>query len=292
MPIPLELREEAEASPTPAYALVALYDGATLYPIDYFNCVEEMLELPRAYELRLWDLNSHLARSLPLSTDCSPVVTVLSGDTLAERLVEIGFTGQDTSILINDSNSWIDGTYVRVPVTLASGVIDSIWSDDLVRGFKVWFNGKLCNCTYPFYGKDSAILGYPASVKGRVMSFFYLENSGEEYLIGSAIEWAQKRWRPRKLRGTEIMLNGCAMCGSTKWSHANRGLCKSCEANLPYYFQNNSDGNWIAPSPQRSKKRLKVSWRAELLNVVQYKHKGCTLEARADGCWRFNNTNS
>lgn len=292
-PIPLtaEVKLDLTFTSTPKFTVVGYIYKSWLFPFDFFNSFKEYTKIEHStlsYPERVKELNRHLDRSMPVCMDGSKVSIVEDEHGIRNALINsIGNSGSST-VLITDENSSTTGQALKIDCRIANGVIEDLWSqEDKILGFTVWFNGSIHNCAYEFTGKERALLNNVSSLKNRVVSFYYVKVGIYSYLIGKEVLWHQGRWRTTRLRGTYIWIDKCALCGDTKWKHVNHGFCKSCEANLPYYFTKYGTDTWILPSSQMTAKRKASSWEPSLLNAVKYMHKGTLIEANETGAWRF-----
>lgn len=288
-----KVKLEADISTSPRFTLGGYHCRDEFFPFDYFSCKEEVEDYLEGrevtpYAVRIEGLNNHLTNNLVVLTDDSPLALVSSEDELPHALNKVIGSAKWADILITDNNSLRSGVTHKVTCRVATGAIAEMWIEEgQAKGVKIWFNGVIAECGYTFKGKENSLLSNPDSIKGATFEFFYIKIGGNSYLIGNAIRWGQKRWRTRKQRATFIDIDKCILCGGTNWRHANHGICSSCEANLPYYFEKYGVGTWIEPSGQMQKKRWASSWEPSLLNAAKYRHKGNLLVADEDGRWQF-----
>lgn len=284
---------EIDLSTTPRFVLAGFMSKNQLFPVDYFNSWEDALEHLKGnssvtYEERIQSLNDYLSRSMLVNTSGAASYVFNSSESLEEALSPLlkGFSSGD--ILITDASTSKSGDAYRVEFNLAKGIIEDIWADEgYAKGFLVWFNGSLINCTYRFVGKEQALLAAKDAIKGRVLNFHTVKLNNTVCYIGSGVLWQQRRWRHKKLRGSDTWIEKCILCGDTRIKHSNNGMCVSCESNLSYYLKKAGPDAWISPSRQMNNKRKANLWNPSLLNLAKYVHKGLLLEADAEGKWRF-----
>lgn len=279
------IRLEANLSVTPRYSIGGLTDGEGYYPFDYFDENCDVTE----YVNRAEGLARHLDRSVLIATDSSNVSVSYDETDICNAIVDVVRESNWSDLLVTDTDSLRSGRMFKVTCRIATGIIEEVWlSDGKAKGFIIWFNGEKRNCTYKFVGKDSALLGSSASLSGKVLDFYYLTLGTTEYLIGKSILWGHAKWRKKKLRGTEIELTKCVLCGDDSHDHSSHGMCKPCERNLGYYLTKYGANTWVTPSPQMQTKRWRNSWKYNALNNVAYSYKGHLLEANEGGEWKFN----
>lgn len=282
-----QVKLDLKLSTTPRFVTAGFFDEDTYYPTDYFSSWEECAEYMEGddaatYSYRLSNLNSFLDRSILVYSDSTKAILADNEQSMFDAINKLAKEGT-TDILVSDVNSTRTGESYRLVGRSATGIIEEVDETSV----SLWFNGKLLKCAYKFEGKEQALLASPEVLKNKVMEFYFVNVGNTEYCFGKGIGWHLPRWRERRLRSSKIWIDKCAMCGSTKHKHANRGVCKSCEANLYYYFVRYGVDTWIQPSPQMASKRYLSVWESSILNIVEYKYKETTLESREDGCWRF-----
>jgi len=284
------IKIDIKLSTTPRFAVAGFYDSDTYYPTDCFSYWESCAVYLKGIDLdqhlysnRISDLNNFVDRSMLVHTDSSKSYFATSEQEVIDAIADLAKGSMISDILVLDSESTRTGEAYRIICRTASGIIESV-SENYIS---VWANGELVNCYYKFEGKEQALLTAPELLKDRVMEFYYVKIGNTEYSIGKGVCWHRERWREMRLRGTNIWIDKCALCGSTQHKHANRGVCISCEANLHYYYDTYGVGNWIQPSQQMIKKRYESVWKPSALNLVKYRYKGTTLEANETGEWRF-----
>ena len=289
-----EIKLDMGISINPRYTIAGVSDGHNIYPFDFFNSWAECNkylskeEIETPYPIRVYNILNFTKRNLTINVDSSPIVVIRDEDDLRDALIKVVGSMKLSELLISDAQSLATGKVFRVTCRVSLCKIDSIWlENDEPMGFIAWFNGERIKCIYSFDEKENAILSNLSIIKGLLMDMYYIVIGEKDYFIGKSLLWGAQGWRTRKLRGTDIEILGCALCGDVRWSHANRGICKSCESNMPYYFNKYGPNVWIEPSLQMKRKRWRSSWKYSVLNKVGYKHKGTILEAKESGEWMF-----
>ena len=194
-----------------------------------------------------------------------------------------------THLLVSDSNSGTEGEALTVECRTTQGRVEELWVDEgKVLGFKVWCNGELKPCAYLFSGRENSLLNTPRLIENKLVSFYYFDLGGAVYLVGREILWDERGWRTNRVKGVGIHVEKCALCGSQRWPHQNKGFCSGCVWNLPYYFKKYMPGEWIKSSKQMVNHRHAGCWNYSLLNTVRYRYASRYLiEGRENGDWRF-----
>lgn len=283
---------------TPKLALLgfagALPSGRTiLHPIDYFGSMKEFrlyrkgrAELP--FEQRIRELRTFQAGNFLTQVTTQYVGFANSEQEVLPELVKAMCGSGYNQAVISDQDTARTGRAFTAGVSTTVGVIESFLVENgQAAGFQIWFNGALFPVAFDFSGRNNALLHDIAPCKGKLLEFLYLHVGAESVGVGTKILWDAPLWRPKRMKHRGIYIEKCALCGSVTNPHARRGVCKSCERNLYQIFDQYGPDNWIIPAKPTREKRLKSCWEPRLLNTVRYVHKGCLLEAREDGCWRF-----
>lgn len=286
------MRRDMLALPTPKGFWPGYFDNAGhFYAVDSYPGLEVYRDAQgqtedlavRSKSLELW----RQVVLLHLSNEPFTVVEDEAG--LGDALRHVMADSPGVHLVISDGRTAYSGDAFTVECRTTQSTIHSLWVDDgKAKGFNVWCNGVLRQCLYSFPGKDASLLGSPDFIKRRQLEFFYFELGSDVYLVGKRILWDAEGWRKQPRKDTGVFVEKCALCGSTKWQHQNRGLCCSCIWNMPRIFERYGTGVWIPPSRNFINLRHEGCWHYTLLNLTQYRHAGrYYLEARENGDWRF-----
>jgi hypothetical protein len=290
---PKEVKRDLELISDPRFVLDYVKGGDTYYPIDMFDSLREAnayhngKSVPH-FMLRAARLGKFVYEHLLTTISRKPAVVIHSIDELSDALMRVVPGPKHATVLFSDSNSARSGVVEKAECRLTWGTVESVWGEGgKGKGFNVWFNGELRQCPYSFVGNEHSLLHNKTLAFKKKISFYLFAHNGIEQLIGKCIEWDEKPWRAMRLRGKKAFVEKCALCGDTRWVHANRGLCKSCECNLPLWFSRYGPDKWLHNIARMDEKRQASCWSPTLLALVDARFRGHKLVARDDGAWMF-----
>lgn len=261
-------------------------------PVDYFDTLKEFRRCRNDQKVTPYPERIAKLRRFQESNLLTQISTNYTGLAYREEevLPEVVKVMENTPygfVALTDARTVLAGQSHVVEVRVGKGIIDSFWQNaGRVEGFFVWFNGELFPVSFSFCGPNNSLLNSIAPLKGKLFEFLYMKVGSTRIGVGRKVLWDTLPWRQKRLRGSDLHVEKCAMCGGTS-RHATRGICRVCEVNMGYYFTTYGPGAWVAPGPKMTRKRHMGVWEPSLLNAVEYSFKGHRLEAREDGCWRF-----
>ena len=284
---------DVKFSSWPQFCLTGFNICGKFYPTDCFT-PDEWVDYSKgrnrasSYEDRLDSLCSFLVHNLITEMDEDAPELLHSEDDLVYALNWMIPKTGPKRILLTDSRSSYTGEARTFDVSTANGVIEKLWIvDGAPKGVEVWFNGSIRHIPYVFEGTEQAILTAHDRLVDQPFRFYRLLINNEEILIGQTILWDAKKWRPKRMKKTRLWIEKCALCGTTSQKHASRGVCKSCEINLRYYFDKHGVGTYIKPSTPMRRSRLATCWHPDLLNACLVAHQGYLVRANSDGYFVF-----
>ena len=281
-----------------AYPLFALYGFVSnnkFHPVAYFNSWPDYRNYRRSTDVATGDyikgmsinLNKYLSDNLITRMDDSLVEYVEDPATLRESLIKLVPTVGPKYLLITDKNTPKTGIAKTVKVRIAYGIAERFWVEEgKVLGVKAWLNGVLHNVPHELSSKESSILFAPEEICGQEYSMYYLSIGGTTSLIGKEIRWDTKTWRNYRLRGSSAYIEKCCFCGNALRIPKARGMCKTCENNIPVYFAEGVD-TWITPRAHILKSREESCWEPSLLNRCEPMCRGYVVVSNDDGKFMF-----
>lgn len=277
---------------TPRYTLVGFADsakqGVRFYPVDFFPTSAAFRSGAGEYPARVEALQQFLTSNLLTQTATSPIRVARSEPEVLPAVLEVMAGAESAYICLSDRNTHKTGKAYAVEVRVTTGIIDSFWVEaGSVRGFMLWFNGELFPCTFSFGGLNNALLNSIEHVQGKLLEFLYIKIGGKKVGVGRQLLYSAPTWRVRRLRGSDMMIEKCIMCGTTETPHSVRGICHQCERNLHRFWKQYGPDNWIPISNTLRRNRRKACWEPSLMNAVDYWIKGHRLVAREGGEWMF-----
>jgi hypothetical protein len=279
------------------YAKPSPTTGRTiLHPVDYFDTLKEFRHYLRAsnappYPERIEKLRRFQQANLLTQITTDYIGLAHREEEVLPEVVKVMEGAAHEYIMLTDGNTLMTGQAHAVEVRSTCGIIDGFWGNpgvvDGENGFRVWFNGELFNVAFSFCGRNNSLLNNISLVRGKLLEFLYIKMGITRIGVGRKVLWDTPAWRPKRLRGSALRIEKCALCGDTKSRHARRGICQVCETNLYRFFAQYGPDFWITPASGMAGKRRRTAWEPSLLNAIKFRLHGHLLEAREDGCWRF-----
>ena len=290
--IPSVLKQDHRYVKTPRYTLIGFGADTSFYPVDYFETWADYsayragTEVP--FHSRIDNLRKFISSNLLVEVSQNYIGFATTKDEIIPEIIKVMENSSDRHLCISDQKTASTGKALTVEARVAKGLIDSYWIEDSeVKGYNLWFNGKLFPCSFSFCGLNNSLLNSIALVKGKLLKFLYIKVGDYRAGVGREILHHEKPWRNGKLKGGIIRVEKCAFCGGTGSRHESRGVCKNCEGILYRYYQWYGPDVWIKQTPDLKRRRGRAVWEPTLLTNVQYRFKGHYLEAAENGDWRF-----
>lgn len=270
-------------------------DILDIYPIDYFDTFLEFRRYRRGsrkkpavpFKERMLKLKQFLANNYTRQIHKEEIGIAETEKELVHRILELCPDKGAGYLVVTDKDTARTGKAHAIPVVSTYGIIQDIWVDEgVVKGFNLWFNGRLIQCPFEFKGANNSLLNNPELVHQKMLEVTSIRVGDNQIILGKEIQWEKVSWKPYRHKGI-ICVEKCAMCGGIETPHKRQGICNSCEASFKYYYSVHGTDVWIKETPSIRNKRLNSGWCPEMLTNINVQFKDAYVEARTDGSWRF-----
>jgi hypothetical protein len=263
-------------------------------PVDFFSTYKEFKRYMAGGEAEQYETRITKLRKFKSDNFLTQVTSEHVGlaETEGEMLAEIAKSmtkSKHKFCVLSDERTVKTGTAHAVEVRAVNGIIEDYWVlCGEVLGFLCWFNGELFKVHYSFEGKENSLLNSILPARNKQVEFLYLKVGKHRIGVGRKILWNKLPWRPRRMKLAAPRLEKCAFCGDTKYPHACRGLCETCESNLFHMLDKYGPYVWITPSKIIRTKRHKTGWEPTYMNLFGFSRcRGYSVESDEDGRYRF-----
>lgn len=261
-------------------------ENEKFYPIDYFESKNEYKACSfnnrfNNYKDRIQRLNEFLTSTILRGINSDPVTFAEKPlDVLESINPEITKTG--SKLVICDGVQRVN----QIDLLEVEGVIGNLAFDNgRPFGFEGWFNCEPLPVVANLTGKNSALVSSFDLVKGKHIKFLLMETEGIRIGILKEILWDKVPYRTYPLEledGRTLFIEKCVVCANDE-KHTDRGLCKTSEIMMHYFWKIYGPDNWFPIFTKKTKHRmLRTHWKETMINAVGYIFKGHRLVARAE----------
>lgn len=261
-------------------------ENEKFYPLDYFCSKEEYKACSfgnrfNNYRERVQRLNYFLSSTILKGINSDPVVFAENTLDILESInPETATTG--SRLVLCDGVQRINS----ISMLEVEGVIGGIiYEKGKPYGFEGWFNCEPLPVIANLTGKNNALITSFELVKGKHMKFLIMETEGMRLGIFKEVLWDKVPFRmfPLELSdGRVLFIEKCILCGNDE-KHTDRGLCKTSEIMLHYFWKIYGPDNWFPIFTHKTKHRmLRTHWKETMINAIGYIFKGHRLVAREE----------
>ncbi len=261
-------------------------ENQKFYPLDYFCSKDEYKAYSFSnrfnnYRERVQRLNEFLSSTILKGINSDPVVFAEKHiDVLESINPEIATTG--SRLVLCDGVQRINS----IDMIEVEGVIGGIvYDNSRPYGFEGWFNCEPLPVIANLTGKNNALITNFDLIKGKHMKFLIMETEGMRIGIFKEVLWDKVPFRMFPLEfddGRVMFIEKCILCGNDE-KHKDRGMCKTSEIMLHYFWKIYGPDNWFPIFTHKTKHRMiRTHWKETMVNAVGYIFKGHKLIARAE----------